>query len=215
MILTHGANSLKVGETPIPPPSGYQRLKYMYYQYANNSYWLLRNINDLNSDDKYYIDMDVTTPSDNDKTSTIFKTNASYGQSLIAVELTATTDGYMSFAVAPASTSYINLNKIAQTGPLNIAFVEPGTVEINGIKYTKTSAAFTDRYIDSFLAAGTHSRYSDGTKFYEMKIYSNAGVLKHDLVPVINGSNQLNVCDLVTGLFSTNLNTNWQAGPVM
>lgn len=100
-------------------------------------------------------------------------------------------------------------------GSLNVDFVTAGEVEVNEQTYSITNATFSNTYISSFLKANYGPGISEGSQFYFLKIFTQDGALKHNIVPLINtNTNKCMVCDIVTGTMSSTQNNNWIPGPI-
>lgn len=192
------------------PPTGYKRLMYIEYKRVNSSYWLFSSITDLSSTDKYHFVFDVVT--------------SNTARECEVCEVRPNTNGTLWLRVASKTDNTVdvkagrNYNDVVTInvpkGPLNVDFVDPGTVDINGQQYSCGNGTFSNGYFDDFMTDGTFPPFNDGTKFFGITIYDSSDNLKHKIVPVIRiADSVVTLCDLVTGNFANLISANWIAGP--
>lgn len=192
------------------PPTGYKRLMYMEYKRVGTSYWLFESIRDMKSSDKYHFVFDITTSTTGRSCTTCELRPDSQGT--IYLQIDSKTNDTVDVSAGRTYGGIVTIN--VPKGPLNVDFIDPGTVNINSQQYPCGNGTISNGYFDDFLSDGTFPCFNDGTKFYGLTIYDSADTLKHKIVPVLRIDNsQVTLCDLVTGNLANHLCDNWIAGP--
>ena len=202
--------SISTGGGGDEPPTGYKRLMYMEYKRVDTTYWLFDSIIDMKSSDKYHFVFDIVT-SATGRSATVCELRPD-SQGTIYLQIDSKIDDTVDVKAGRTWPGMVTIN--VPKGPLNVDFVDPGSVNINGQQYSCGNGTISNGYFDDFLSDGTFPPLNDGSKFYGLTIYDSEDSPKHKIVPVLRlSNNQITLCDLVTGNFANAVSRNWIAGP--
>lgn len=193
-------------------PEGYSKVYYLEFKSANNDNSFGFSINNLNSNDKYYLTLFINSTSAGTSQFRILEVRKDNN----FVSATANINGTINYGLNVVRTLFYGIDINMSIGNLQLDFIESGKVRVNGIDQTLTDGPFSNGYLNYFL---DHNLYQsperlDGTKFFKFRITDFTDKLKYNFIPVVNNNTGVAyILETMTGVLKTN--NNWIAGPVI
>lgn len=193
-------------------PEGYSKVYYLEFKSANNDHSFGFSINNLNSNDKYYLTLFINSASAGTSTFRILEVRKD--NNLVAA--TANINGTINYDLFVIRALFNGIDINMPIGNLQLDFIESGKVRVNGIDQTLTDGYFTNGELNYFLS---HALYDsperlNGTKFFKFRITDFTDKLKYNFIPVVNNNTGVAyILETITGVLKTN--DNWIPGPII
>ena len=193
-------------------PEGYSKVYYLEFKSADNDHCFGFSINNLNSNDKYYLTLFINSASAGTSTFRILEVRKDNN----FVAATANINGVTNYSLFAIRALYYGIDINLPVGNLQLDFIESGKVRVNGTDQTLTNGTFVNGNLNYFL---DHEPYKsperlNGTKFFKFRITDFTDKIKYNFIPVVNNNTGVAyILETVTGVLKTN--NNWISGPII